>query len=273
MSRRKWTRVQSQILTWCGDEILEIGYDGTVICIPPINQVAKVGLRSPYRLPSATTAAGVPLPGTVLIEDVVVQNENGGWKKVFDVSDLCAYLERDEPQLFARGFQIVSDPADVTIVQQEGRPLYEASLDQRAREVLALELSRRKRYEDAGQPAPPGSNESDVIWAIRHQQMRSARKRQAAGVELSTKDIYDAMAGTYNPPAASVPQPQEAPAAAPAATTHVSAASLIDEADELGVTLSKADLSGLIRGDRDTFDFVAEKVKLKRESRSEAVAS
>jgi hypothetical protein len=251
--------VQSQILVWCGDERLDLGYDGSFIAVPPMNEIAKVGIRSPYRLPAATTKAGVPLPGTVIVEDVIVQKEDGGYKKIFDVSDLCAFLERDCPELFQRGFQIVSDPEDVKAVQMEGRPLYEASQDARARDILGLELSRRKRYEDAGQPAPPGSNEQDVIWAIRHQQMRAARK--AKTLEVSSADIYAAMAGTYTGPTPGV----EADAPIVESTEQVSASSMIDEADELGVSLTKADLSGLIRGDKDIYAYVAEKLKIKRE--------
>jgi hypothetical protein len=271
VTTRKWTRVQSQILVWCGDERLEIGYDASSINVPPINEVAKVGIRSPYRLPSATTKSGVPLPGTVLVEDVIVQNEDGGWKKIFDVSDLCGFLERDMPELFARGFQIVSDPDEVKVVQIESRPAYESSLDARARDVLALELTRRKRFEDSGQPAPPGSNEKDVVWAIRHQQSRASRRSTTAN--LSTADIYSALAGHYIgdvPTGEGAPNTPD-PASRPASQTepqaperNVSAASMIEEADELGIKLTPADLKGLIRGDRDTFDYVGEKLKLKR---------
>jgi hypothetical protein len=266
VTTRKWTRVQSQILVWCGDERLEIGYDASSITLPPINEVAKVGIRSPYRLSAATTKSGVPLPGTVLVEDVIVQNEDGGWKKIFDVSDLCGFLERDMPELFARGFQIVSDPEEVKVVQMECRPLYEKSLDARARDILALELTRRKRFEDNGQPAPPGSNEKDVVWAIRHQQSRASRRSTTA--DLSTSDIYNALAGHYTGAvptgAQNAPDPGPASAPAPPAEAHVSASSMIEEADELGIKLTPADLKGLIRGDRDTFDYVGEKLKLRR---------
>jgi hypothetical protein len=260
---RRWSKLQSQILVWCGDEKLEIGFNAALIAVPPVNQVAKVGIRSPYRLPSATTKAGVPLPGTVLVEDVVIQTEEGGWKKIFDVTDLCNFLERDCPELFLRGFAILSDPEDVTVVQKENRPLYEKSLDTKARDILALELTRRKRFEDNGQPAPPGSNELDVTWAIRHQRTRAAARR--TGADLSTADIYNALAGTF---AVNAPDPtpteDPAPQYAPPTQEHVSAASMIEEADELGIKLTPADLKGLIRGDKPTFEFVAEKIKLKQ---------
>lgn len=264
---RRWSRLQSQILVWCGDEKLEIGFNAALIVVPPVNEVAKVGIRSPYRLPSATTKAGVPLPGTVLVEDVVIQNEDGGWKKIFDVTDLCNFLERDCPELFARGFAILSEPEDVTAVQKENRPMYEKSLDAKARDILALELTRRKRFEDNGQPAPPGSNEQDVTWAIRHQRTRAAARRTTA--DLSTADIYNALAGQFTVNAGgSLPNPnpaeEPAPQYAPPTQGHISAASMIEEADELGIKLTPADLKGLIRGDTPTFEFVAEKIKLKQ---------
>jgi hypothetical protein len=279
VTQRRWSRVQSHILVWCGDEILELGFDGQPISVPPIHEVAKPGIRSPYRLPSAKTREGVPLPGTVLVEDVIVSTSAGGYKKIFDVSDLCAFLERDMPELFTRGFQIVTDPDDVKVVQAEGRPSYEKSQDERARLVLAEELQRRKKYEDAGQPAPPGSNADDVDWAIRHQKLRQAQRR-SSGAEVSTADIYAALAGKFAPTAAEVAdQVAPGPAASPpgvgtptpvAQTEFVSASSMMDDAEELGVNLTKADLSGLLRGDKEVFDYIAEKIKLRREATEDA---
>jgi hypothetical protein len=260
--------VQSHILVWSGDEPLEIGWNGDVIYIPPMREVAKPGIGSPYRLPSAKNRDGVMLPGTILVEDVIVTTQSGGYKKIFDVSDLCAFLERDMPQLFKRGFQIVSDPEDVRIVQTECRPLYEVSQDDRARSLLAEELQRRKKYEDSGQPAPPGSNAADVEWAIRHQKLRQSQRRKA-GVEYSTEDIYSALAGTFDPaaladePEAAAPAPPSVQPVAPEAPLRVSGASMIDEADELSVNLTKADLAGLIRGDKETYEYIREKLDAK----------
>lgn len=297
MPRRMWSRIQSQILTWCGDEPMEVGYDGSLIRIPPVNEIARKGVGSPYRLESATTRQGVPLPGTVLVQDVIQEKEDGGFKKIFDVAEFCAFLERDCQDLFARGLAIVSDPDDVRVVQTECRPLYEASLDARAREVIAQELQRRKRFEEQGQPAPPGSNINDVLWAVKHQRSRASRTRVA---QVPTAELHAAMAEAFGtttdfvaprpaprdpeplhaPPALAtigyeeqpqpIPEPVGAEPLPPAAPTQgAGASSMIDAAEELGIKLSKNDLTKLIRGDREYWDYLAQEIKERREAAAE----
>lgn len=293
MARRMWTRIASQILTWCGDEPLEVGYDGSLIRIPPVNEVAARGVGSPYRLEAAKTRQGVPLPGTVLVQDVIQEKEDGGFKKIFDVADFCAFLERDCEDLFKRGLAIVSDPDDVRVVQVETRPLYEASMDARAREILAQELQRRKKYEEAGQPAPPGSNINDVLWAVRHQRSRA---NQARVEQVPTAEIHAVMAQAFGtttdyvaprpaprepnpivekPAPQPIPEPrQKEPGLPPvAADPATGSSSLMDAAEEVGLKLSKTDLTKLIRGDKEYIEYLNEEIRTRRAEIADAMAS
>lgn len=251
---RRWTRVQSEILVWCGDEPLELAYDAQTLWVPPVDKIAKVGIGSPYRLPAATTKAGVPLPGTVVIEDVIVDTAEGGAKVAFSVRDFCGFLERDMPELFDRGFDIVSDPDDVRPAQIEGRPLYEASLDARAKEIIDQELARRKQLEDSGRPLTAASNEKDVVWAFRHRQ-----KRGAARPSVSTEDLFAAASGGY------VKGP-EAPAVAPTGKT------LVAECESLGIVLTKAELLGLLRDDAEQTSIVMDKIAARHRTAAAANA-
>jgi len=251
--KRRWNRIQEQILVWPGDERLEIRFDGTLICVPPRTEVAKVGPGQPYRYPAATTPNGIPLAGTISVKDQIVETGDGGYHKQFDVSDFCEFLEEYNKHLFDAGFQIVTDSSDVTLVLEEGIPLYDKSLDQKARTVLAQELERRKKYEEKGQPAPPSSSEHVVLWALQHQKRRAAEKPQ-----VDSREIYAALEGTYLPLKA-------------ADTPPISNAKMMDaqhylgEATELGIRLNKAELMALIEGDTETIEVIALKIEERRE--------
>jgi len=258
--KRRWNRIQEQILVWPGDERLEIRYDGTLINVPPRTEVARVGDGHPYRYPAATTKAGVPLKGTIAVTDQIVETEDGGYQKQFDVSDFCEFLETHCQHLFKAGFQIVSDPDDVTLVLEEGIPLYDLSLDKKAREILANELQRRKGWEDRGQPAPPSSSEHLVIWALQHQKRRAAMKPQ-----VDSKEIYAALEGTTTLPI------EEAAAAPPVSDVKALGAShYLEEATALGMRLTKAELVALIEGDEEQIEFIQAKIADKKAEEAEA---
>ncbi len=249
-NRRRWSRTVSQILVWVGDEPLVLSYDGAEFWVPPLDKVAKVGSGSPYRFPSAVNAAGVSLPGTVLLQDQIVDTDEGGHRKVFDVMEYCAFLERDCPHLFARGFNVVTDAEDVRDVQLEGRPLYEESLDQKAQEVIEGELARRKHLEESGRPITAPSNEKDVVWAFKHKQRRGTQRPS-----LSTDQLFAAASGQFAADA-------EAPTVDP---VRASAASLLDDCEALGINLTKTELVALLRDDQEQVAIVVEKIALKKQ--------
>lgn len=253
LRNRRWARTQSFILVWCGDEPLELFYNAQSIWVPPVDKVAKIGIGSPYRLPAATSKSGVPLPGTTLVEDIIANNGEGT-TVTFQARDFCASLEREQPELWDRGFDITEDPSEVRDLQIAGRPLYEASLDARAREIIDAELARRKALEDAGRPLTAASNEKEVVWAFRHRQ-----KRGVAKPAISTADLFAAASGTY------VETAQEAAAAAPAVAPTGKA--IIEECEELAITLTKGELMGLLKDDKEQVAFVLQRIALKREQR------
>lgn len=253
INSRRYNRLQTHILVWCGDEPLEISYDAVPILVPPVNKIATLGIGSPYRVPSAVSKSGVPLPGTLVVSDVIQENSEGGVTHVFKVSDFCAFLERDCAELFSRGFNIVTDPDDVRPVQEEGRPLYEESLDAQAGAILDAELMRQKKYEDQGRPVPQADNEKQVIWAYRHKQKRGAQKPA-----ISKDLILAAIHGTYTP---------ELPVMEDGSVAVKSAAGLIEECDALGINLTKPELTALIRNKPDEVAFVLEKIALKKRER------
>ena len=249
--KKMYSRINAQILTWAGDEPLQIAYDGQFINIPPMNGTARTGGTSIYRFESARDAKGELIPGTILLKDVTVPRPDGSFKRALQVTEVCDYLSRDRDDLFRRGFNIVGTPQEIAEALEAGRPLYEASQDERARALLASEIERRKKFEARGQPAPPREDEYNITWAIQHLRARSAAKPKA-----SMEDIRAALEGEYAP----VPKSAVAP------PKKLSAQEIYAEAQELGVMLTKNELTGLLTNDDEQTEFVLEKIKLKREA-------
>jgi hypothetical protein len=253
MSNRRWSRTQSQILVWAGDERLTIMYNG--------DEVARKG--GPFRYESAQTKAGHYIPGTILMSDHFSTTEAGGYEKTFDVTHLCEHLERDRQDLFKRGFAIVSDSEDVTpIMREQLIPAWEANQDDRAREIIQTELERRKKLEAKGNPITPGTSEHLVMWAFKHM----AKRQASAAPMLTTDELFKVAAGTYTPPVQA-----EKPAAQKYAAPD-DAKSLYGEATALGVKLSKGELDGLLQDDQETKIGVTDKLRARR-AELEAIAT
>jgi hypothetical protein len=261
MSSRRWSRTQSQILVWAGDERLTIMYNGDEIRIPARDEVARKG--GPFRYESAQTKTGHYIAGTILMTDQFSNTEAGGYEKTFDVTHLCEHLERDRQDLFKRGFAIVSDPEDVTpIMREQLIPQWEANQDDRAREIIQTELERRKKLEAKGNPITPGSSEHLVLWAFKHM----AKRQSTAAPMLRTEDLFKVAAGNYIPSTT-----EEKPAAAKYAAPNDPKA-LYGEATALGVKLTKGELEGLMQDDEETKIGVTEKLRARR-SELEAIAT
>lgn len=249
--KKMYSRINTQILTWAGDEPLQIAYDGQNINVPPMTETARTGGSSIYRFESARDGKGELIPGTLLLKDVTVQRRDGSYKRALQVTDVCDYLTTQRDDLFQRGFNIVGTPQEVAEALEAGRPLYEASQDERARALLASELERRKKFEAKGQPAPPREDEHNITWAIQHLRARAASKPKA-----SVEDIRAALEGEYAPtPKSAVTPPRK-----------VSAQEIFEEAQELGVVLTKNELTGLLTNDKELTAFVLEKIKLRKEA-------
>ena len=243
--RKLWTRLNEAILVWPGEEPLVLKYNREEIWVPPRTDTARVGPGSPYRLPSASDQRGNPLRGTVLVRDVTVETDSGGYETVLDVQAMARYLVRDRDDLFNRGFNIVSVAEEVAVAMTLGIPIYEKSQDERARAIIANEMDRRRKFEEKGQPAPPSSSEHLIAWAITHLKSRSAEKPR-----FTTDALRVALEGRY--------EAEAPPATIPLDTTE--GATLYADAKASGVQLTKQELAGILDGDQDQMEFVRQKI-------------
>lgn len=257
--KKLWNRINSQIFVWAGEEPLTLLYDALTFVVPPRFETAKPGIGSIYRLESARNGSGALIPGTIVVADIDTATDTGGSKKEFDVQAMCQYLTRDRDDLFQRGFNIVSTVEEVSIAMEQGIPLYEASQDQRARDILAAELDRQKRFEEKGQPAPPSSSDHHIHWAIRHLKGRAALK-----ATHSPADLRSILEGRYA---------AEAPPATVRLPVKYSGASLYDEAKSLDIVLNKTELQAILEGDEEQMGFVRAKIQARRERNMEERAA
>lgn len=253
--RKLWSRKNSQIFVWPGEEPLAIAFSGESFLVPPRHQFARPGQGSPYRLEGARKANGDPLPGTIVVSDVVTETAGGGYATTLRVSDFCEYLVRDRDDLFKQGFNIVSSPDEVLTAMEMGLPLYEESQVERARAIIASELERRKKFEDKGQPAPPSSSEHLVLWAIAH-----LKKQDAKRPKHTADDLRAVLEGRYV---------AEAPPSTVPEQPTLSGLPLYNEARELGIQLTKTELQAILEGDESQMQFVRAKIQARRERRVE----
>lgn len=261
--KKMYQRVVTQIFTWAGEEPLVIGYDGNTFVIPPRFETAKLGPDSIYRAESARDGHGDLIPGTIVVADIVTTTPEGSRKIVLSVTDFCDYLTRDRDDLFARGFNIVGSWQEVKEAIESGIPLYELSQDVRARDILASELERQKRFEAKGQPAPPREDQHNVDWAVKHLKSRETSLKPAT----SADELRSVLEGRF------LTKPAAAPVVAPAITKTVSSAQEVyDRALELGISLSKSELAGLLGRDEAQVAFVLEKIKAREAQGAEAPA-
>jgi hypothetical protein len=254
-------KLQEFILVWPGDEIKQVGYDGHTLSMPPHDVVAEVGLGSPYQFESAKLR-GVPLPGTIVLKDQIVTLQSGGYRKVFDAMEACTWIEENRTELIAQGFSIVMDPEDVAAAMAEGRPRYDKSQDNLARETLQSELARRKKWEEKGVPPPPSSSEHRVLWAIKH--LETAEARRPA---VSESAIKAALGGVKLPPPPAAPEPpkqmfHDKPVA------ELTAEDIFAQAEAAGISLTKGEMISLLKGEgrQEMLDRIASKYEEARAS-------
>jgi len=247
-----WSSKASVIFVWPGEEDLEIGFDAQRFVVPPRNKAARKGVGSRYAHESARDSADRFIHGTIVVEDMTEQREGGGFVQRLSVDMLCRFLQRDRQDLFLRGFNIVQNRSDIEPAMHAGLPLYNASQDARAREVLATELERQKHFAEKGQPAPPSSSAHLVEWAIQHLQ-----NRPVEAPKYSAEDITKILEGRLTaPPPQRLPEP--AKVGGPGGSMN---ATVFEEAEAAGVKLGQAELRGLLRDDPEVVALVVQKIK------------
>ena len=258
-TKRRWNRVNAQILVWAGDERKQLKYDGKPILLPAHNETAKKGPSHPFRFESVRNGKDELVPGTLKVEDIISRTPEGGVTKIFDVGDFCDFLERDRERLFESGLEIVSSWQDVAAAMEAARPLWDKAQDARAQQILATEMDRISRFEAKGQPAPEGSNSERVAWAISHLQTRKA----ADVAKFGKEDIAKVLQGQYLPPKETISD--ETPAEAEEMSTIKQ---ILAAAKQHGLKLTRSEMEGLLEGDDEQTEFVLKKIELRKESQA-----
>jgi hypothetical protein len=253
--KKFWSKKNSVVFVWPGEEPLTLKYDGIQIVLPPRDVIARVGLGSIYTH-EAAEVKGRKLAGTVVVEDVTVLTAEGGYKTILNIDHLCRYLVRDRDDLFARGFNIVEDPTLIDEALTVGLPLYSESQVRRAREVLSRELQRQKGYKDRGEVPPPSTSEHLISWAVKHLKSLGPQK-QAHRME----DLSAVLEGRQlNEPA----EPAQQMVHDVPAEQIVEASGVFAEARAAGLSLGNFELQSLLTGNEETIAKVRVKIEARR---------
>jgi hypothetical protein len=260
--RKLWSKKNSVVFVWPGEERLEIRYDGMPIVVPPRDVIGRVGLGSPYTH-EAAEVGGRKVPGTAVIEDVTTITPEGGYRTALAIDHLCRYLTRDRDDLFGRGFNIVESVDQIQEAITLGIPLYAESQVKRAREVLSREMQRQKGYKDRGETPPASTSEKLIAWAVNH--LRSVGPQQQAH---RLEDLTAVMEGRPGAPAlagAAVNIERDA---------MVRAGEVFQTAQKAGVRLNGIEMANLLRGNEDAIARVLTMINAREAEgvRKEAVA-
>jgi hypothetical protein len=184
---------------------------------------------------------------------------DGNKVKAFDADQFVKWLEVVRGDLLDRGLFIVDLPEEIEQAKAEGRPVWEASQDNRARMILEAELFRRRRWEDKGQQAPASSSEHLVAWAVKH-----VNERGTALSGIPTDDIRTALGKGSALPGRVTPFSRMSsvapPPAAPARAGMPGGPEVYARAKTLGVKLLKDELEGLLSDDAEVVSIVQAKV-------------
>jgi len=265
VKKRLWNRINTQIFVWAGEEPLHLKHNGFRFVVPPRNVVARKAEGAPYKFEAVRDGKDRPVPGTILVEDRIVESDAGGRRKVFDVMECCEYLQNDKGHLFEEGFQIVSDVADAKAIMPELIPLYENSMDKRAQSILSAELGRQQKWKEKGQPVPEPDNPQRVEWAIKHM----ASRKKTLQPDYSANDIEAALEGRFDDIVGSKPR-TEAPPVEP--EEQINGKALYMECQEWGLRLNKGEIEALLTDDEEQIDIIVQKLKAKRAEGAAATA-
>lgn len=254
-AKRRWNRINAQILVWAGDERLQLKYDGVPIMLPAYNETAKKGARQPFRFESAKDGRDRFIPGTILVTDIINRTDEGGVLKTFDVGEFCDFLERDKEHYFQRGLEIVTEPGDVEAAMAAARPVWEKSQVAKAQQIISQEMDRIAAHEARGEPATKASNADRVAWAVAHLQNQSPEK-----ATFGREELAKALSGQYVGPAE-----KEAP---PVTAADLSTKEILAEAKSVGLKLTRSEMQALLEDDEEQIDFIQQKIKGRREAQA-----
>lgn len=250
-------RPRSAILVWPGDEPISPMYGGEVITLPPKDQVATAG-HGIYRYGAALDRQGKPMPGTVLLKDVMsVDPSTAQVVKVFDAESWVKGLMGVNKKLFERGLTAVVDPDDVApAMEAGGKRWYQSKLQEWDNEIRT-EAARRQKYTSQGQAPPPLDDKGEASLQNAILQLRMNQDRR--GSAISDVDLRVALGGPVAVPAAAPVAPVKAETDEDALQAH--ALELYRLARANSVSLLKDELDGLLAHDETAMLVVTEKLE------------
>lgn len=249
-------REKSFIITWPGDDIVELRFLGETICAPPIGAIAEAK-KGRFRFGSAQDERGNYISGTVVIKDRFETTPEGA-KKVFD-AEYFLFGENIEGQgltgtneaLMARGLMVVDDVSQVAEAHRIGREMWEEKQAIADDELLRNELARRQRHaiNAPGAPVPVALDDQAVKAAAERQKQRTTRNRPS----VSDDDLVSALGGVSALGAAARPPVTTKAPVAPVADEALSPADIASHlwkaAKSHSVTLSKPQQQALLDQD------------------------
>jgi len=271
--RKMWSKKNSVIFVWPGEEPLELQYDAIRIVVPPRDVVGRPGGGSIYTHEPAVLELGKKIPGTAVVEDVTTMTPEGGYKTVLSIDHVCRYLTRDRDDLFVRGFNIVESADQIQEAMTLGIPLYAESQVARARQILQREMNRQKGYKDRGESPPASMSEKLISWAANHLR-RMGPQQQAHRLEDLAAIMEGREPAPEHPSSTNVRVEPFDPKALPKSGGDVMerASAVFQQAMAMGIKLNGVEMSNMLRGHEDTIEQVRTKIRAKEanETRKEA---
>jgi hypothetical protein len=279
MSRAaRFPKPQSQdwIAAWPGDEDVKLRAMGEHVVVPGRNTVATVGRGKPYKFPSATDAAGRPIPGTILLKTLTRRDNDGNTIVVFDADafvDLLGEIHSTHPNdgVFGAGLVIVRTAEEAQQEQAEGRGLWlEAKRRWALETIQSLRAFREKWLAKNGSAAPRTDLDDDAERAAKI--LAELGKDEAKVPTLSDEQLQEILGGNFAAtakPAEPVKSSQAAPAIALSDVIALGAEAY-REALGLGLNVKKALLEGVLRGDEAAVGELMEMVQQSKQTAQSA---
>ncbi len=268
-------RPRTAILVWAGDEPAVPMYGGEPIAVPPRDVVAVGGIDLPntpegrrqaqgniYRYSSALDRQGKPIPGTVMLRDVLVTDPiSGRINKAFDVEMWAKGLGDVNKKLFERGLSIVMEPEDVPAAMEAGRLRWRKAKLQEWDTEIRTEMARREHYRTRGQTAPPLDEKGER--SLQNAILNLKLEKERSGSAISDADLSIALGAppvkrAEVQPLALEPEPQPEPEDTDPLGDAVLELYRLAKANK--VALLKEELDGLLGRDPAAMRAVEEKL-------------
>lgn len=265
MSTLPFERPQEYIGVWAGDDDILLKAFGDEFMCPRRTQVAVAG-QGRFRFGAAKGRDGKALPGTIMLQNAYVRNDQGGEEAQFDARAVCLQLYTNKA-LLARGFTVVLNVDDVEAAQAAGRPMWEEQQSLAWQEIIRGELDRQAMWDKRGVPAPPSPDAALVKQA---REGLARLNAQNAGNQFSREDLVSVLGGGQGqaPTQPAVITPAAVPSAfAPppgAAELALAAAELYTEAEQAGIKVLKEEMALLFKGDRSTMREIQSRLEAAR---------